>query len=137
MKHKVVKFEDALKELNWKQFFQLCNIFGIRWVEKVDESGQIDLKNIKVRRDFEKLTEELCAKYYGYNRKARRQMDRIIAKIRWGNARYKEAVDKTIGDIYAAGVENLDSVMADMEADMKADMAAEPSEECADAIADM
>ena len=107
MRHTKVKFEEALKDFTFNQFYEVCKIFGVDVIDrnsvkemtkeamaaeedltKVGEN--LDLTKVKFRRDFDNMSEELCKIYHSYNRQNRRKIDSVVAKIVWGNkqARY-------------------------------------------------
>jgi hypothetical protein len=121
-KHQIVKFEEAIKQLEFNQFYELCKIFEIEVVDKKsikemredlvggDSNAATDFSKIKFRRDFDKLSEELIEKYHSYPRQNRRQIDRIIAKIVWANKQARYLTKEKIVDTYTAGVARLDEV---------------------------
>lgn len=137
-----IKFEDAIEQFNFSQFYEICKIFGIDVVDRevynqlaaeARENGtSIDISKIKMRRDFDKMTEELVKYYNALPRRNRRQIDPIIAKIVWGNKRAQKIVSDKITEQYVAGVENLDNVMQELKENNEVvestDMAATASE---------
>lgn len=121
-KYEIVKFENAVGQLEFAQFYQVCKIFGVEVVDKesiakaakatLDTEGQpqLDLGEVKYRRDFDKMTEELIEKYHSFDRRNRRKIDRVVAKIIWGNKQARHITEEQIKQSYAAGVANLDKV---------------------------
>jgi hypothetical protein len=118
-----VKFEDVVKLFNFNQFYEICKIFGIDVVDK-ESFAQImadakeqninpDLSKVKMRRDFDKMEEELVKYYNNLPRRNRRQIDPIIAKIVWGNKKANqiaETLKEGIVSDYNAAVAQLDEV---------------------------
>lgn len=134
MKHTKVKFEDALKEFTFSQFYEVCKIFGVDVVDRnsvkamtketmaaeedLSKVGEnLDLTKVKFRRDFDNMSEELCKVYHSYNRQNRRKIDTIVAKIIWGNKQAKYLSEKRIREQYNAGVEVLNSGEAKLNSD--------------------
>ena len=126
MRHTKVKFEEALKDFTFNQFYEVCKIFGVDVIDrnsvkemtkeamaaeedltKVGEN--LDLTKVKFRRDFDNMSEELCKIYHGYNRQNRRKIDSVVAKIVWGNKQARYLSEKKICEQYNAGVEAINS----------------------------
>ena len=118
-----VKFEDAIKEFNFNQFYEICKIFGIDVVDRnsfdqimadaKEQNINPDLSKVKMRRDFDKMEEELVKYYNSLPRRNRRQIDPIIAKIVWGNKKANqiaETLKENIVSDYNAAVAQLDEV---------------------------
>lgn len=118
-----IKFEDAVKLFNFNQFYEICKIFGIDVVDRksfeqiMDEAKEQninpDLSKVKMRRDFDKMEEELVKYYNNLPRRNRRQIDPIIAKIIWGNKKANqiaETLKENIVSDYNAAVAQLDEV---------------------------
>lgn len=113
-KSKKISFEDAIKEFNFNQFYEICKIFHIDVVDRevfgqlaaeARETGnEIDLSKVKMRRDFDKMTKELIKEYNKLPRRNRRQIDPIIAKIVWGNRQAQKIGNARIVEQYNEGV---------------------------------
>lgn len=135
MKHIKVKFEEALKDFTFSQFYEICKIFGVDVVDRssvrtmtkeamaaeedLSKVGEnLDLTKVKFRRDFDVMSEELCKVYHSYNRQNRRKIDTVVAKIAWGNKQAKYLSEKRIREQYNAGVEALNSGEVDLNPDL-------------------
>lgn len=127
-----VKFEDAIKEFNFSQFYEICKIFGIDVVDREsfaqimneakEQNVNPDLSKVKMRRDFDKMEEELIEYYNSLPRRNRRQIDPIIAKIVWGNKKAKqvaETLKENIVSDYNAAVAQLDEVQEEIKENNK------------------
>jgi benzoyl-CoA reductase/2-hydroxyglutaryl-CoA dehydratase subunit BcrC/BadD/HgdB len=71
------------------------------------------MSKVKMRRDFENMTNELIEVYNKLPRRNRRQIDPIIAKIVWGNKKANqiaETLKESIVSDYNAAVAQLDEV---------------------------
>ena len=119
-KYRNMPFEEAVKEFNFNQFYEVCKIFGVDVVDRTvwnqlaaeaKENGtEIDLTKVKMRRDFDKMTEELVENYKALPRRNRRQIDPIIAKIIWGNRQAKHITENKIKEQYNEGLEILENL---------------------------
>ena len=115
-----IKFEDAVKFFNFTQFYEICKIFNVDVVDKDEfkklaaearEQGTtIDMSKVKMRRDFENMTNELIAVYNNLPRRNRRQIDPIIAKIVWGNKRANEIGTDRIEQVYTTAASQVDNL---------------------------
>lgn len=118
-----IKFEEAVKYFNFTQFYEICKIFDVDVVDKDEfkklaaearEQGTaMDMSKVKMRRDFENMTNELIEVYNNLPRRNRRQIDPIIAKIVWGNKKANqiaETLKESIVSDYNAAVAQLDEV---------------------------
>lgn len=113
-------FEEAVKEFNFSQFYEVCKIFGVDVVDRnvwnqlaaeARENGtEIDLSKVKMRRDFDEMTEELVKNYKSLPRRNRRQIDPIVAKIIWGNRQAKHITENKIMEQYNEGLEMLNNL---------------------------
>lgn len=131
-RYEKVKFEDAVKQFNFNQFYEICKIFHVNVIDKENfsklsdeakaENKQLDLSKVKMRRDFDKMTEELIEAYHSLPRRNRRQIDPIIAKIVWGNKKANKITTDRIVDTYNAGLANLE------DNEVSTETAAAPSE---------
>lgn len=145
MGYKIVPMEEAVKELEFKQFYEVCRIFGVEIVdktahltdvdmEKVTEADMAALANpdigkIKMRRDFENMQNEIVAAYKKLDRRNRRKIDRIMAKLIWGNRTARRIQMEKVKENYEAAARQKDEVMEYIKEDLaKADNAAEASE---------
>ena len=118
-KYRNIPFEEAIKEFNFNQFYEVCKIFGVDVVDRnvwnqlaaeAKENGtEIDLTKVKMRRDFDKMTEEVINSYKSLPRRNRRQIDPIVAKIIWGNRQAKHITENKIMEQYNEGLEMLNS----------------------------
>ena len=136
MRYKKIAFEEAVKEFNFNQFYEVCKIFGVDIVDRVEfdklmeeakENGtDLDVSRVKMRRDFDKMTEELIEVYNSFPRRNRRQIDPIVAKIVWGNKRARNIVNDNLVNTYNAAVAQLPEINSAIE--QSTDMAAEVSE---------
>lgn len=142
------KFEDLIKEFTFEQFYELCKIFNVDIVDResvkkatleaLKNKEKVDLSNVKMRRDFDRMTNELVVSYYGHNRQFRRQADQIIGKVIKANRTAKKLQDEYLVKQYNAGIENIDkaqqihldnlATIENPEGTNSADMAAVPSE---------
>ena len=115
-----LNFTEALKQLEFYQFCQVCNIFGVDIVERnsikemtqlaIEDNKELDLEKTKTRRDFDNMTNELIEKYNKYDRQTRRKFDKIMERVIKGNNRARAIeVDRLTRD-YNEGVKNLDSI---------------------------
>ena len=115
-----LNFAEALKQLEFYQFCQVCNIFGVDIVERnsikemtqlaIEDNKELDLEKTKTRRDFDNMTNELIEKYNKYDRQTRRKFDKIMERVIKGNNRARAIeVDRLTRD-YNEGVKNLDSI---------------------------
>ena len=112
-----IKFEEAVKYFNFTQFYEICKIFDVDVVDKDEfkklaaearEQGTaMDMSKVKMRRDFENMTNELVEVYNKLPRRNRRQIDPIIAKIVWGNKRANDISIEKIEQTYAAAAEQV------------------------------
>lgn len=143
------RFEDLIKEFTFKQFYELCKIFDVDVVDResvkeatleaLKNKEKVDLSNVKMRRDFDNMTDELVKSYYGHNRQFRRQADQIIGKVIKANRTAKKLQNEYLVKQYNAGIENIDkaqqihldnlATIENPECTNSADMAAVPSEE--------
>ena len=115
-----IKFEDAVKHFNFTQFYEICKIFGVDVVDKDEfkklaaearEQGTaMDMSKVKMRRDFDNMTNELIEVYNNLPRRNRRQIDPIIAKIVWGNKRANEIGTDRIEQTYAVAASQVDEL---------------------------
>lgn len=142
------KFEDLIKEFTFEQFYELCKIFNVDIVDResvkeatleaLKNKEKVDLSNVKMRRDFDNMTNELVTSYYGHNRQFRRQADQIIEKVIKANRTAKKLQNEYLVKQYNAGIENIDkaqqihldnlATIENPEGINSADMAAAPSE---------
>lgn len=116
-----IKFEDAIEHFNFTQFYEICKIFGIDVVDREvynqlaaearEKGTSIDISKIKMRRDFDKMTEELIDYYNSLPRRNRRQIDPIVAKIVWGNKRANQIATDRITEQYNAAASQVDEVV--------------------------
>ena len=107
-------------------------------IEALKNKEKVDLSNVKMRRDFDNMTKELAASYYGHNRQFRRQADQIIGKVIKANRTAKKLQNEYLAKQYNAGIENIDkaqqihldnlATIENPEGTNSADMAAVPSE---------
>lgn len=119
-KYKDMPFEEAIKEFNFNQFYEVCKIFGVDVVDRTvwnqlaaearENGTEIDLSKVKMRRDFEVMTEELVKVYKSMPRRNRRKIDPIIAKIVWGNRQARNISEKRIVEQYNEGLGNLNNI---------------------------
>lgn len=136
MKHKIVKFEDAIKEFTFSQFYEICKIFEVEVVDRdsirqatleaTQNKTQVDMSKVKFRRDFDEMGEELCKKYHSYGRENRRKIDRIVAKIVWGNKQADRLAKEKVISQYDEGLAYAEQLP---EFQNNTDMAASPTEE--------
>lgn len=136
MKHNKIKFEDAIKEFTFAQFYEICKIFEVEVadrdsikaaaLEATQNKTKVDMSKVKFRRDFDKMSEELCEKYHSYGRQNRRNIDRIVAKIVWGNKQAHYLANEKVKSQYEEGLKYADQLP---EFKKDTDMAASPSEE--------
>lgn len=94
------KFEDKLKYLSFSQFMEICNIFGVNLIDKAQTAENIDspdyntadmaavASKLRMRHDFDVLTQELIEKYRGFSRPYRRRMDNAMAMIVKSNKKH-------------------------------------------------
>lgn len=142
------KFEDLIKEFTFEQFYELCKIFNVDIVDResvkeatleaLKNKEKVDLGNVKMRRDFDNMTNELVASYYGHNRQFRRQADQIIERVIKANRTAKKLQNEYLVKQYNAGIENIDkaqqihldnlATIENPEGTNSADMAAVPLE---------
>ena len=122
-KYEIVKFEDAVAQLEFSQFYEICKIFGVEVVDRESITAAAkeiaasdkpleasDIGNVKFRRDFDKMTLELVEKYRSFGRPQRRKIDRIVAKIVWGNKQARHLTEEQIKQSYTAGLANIEKV---------------------------
>lgn len=145
MGYKIVPMEEAVKELEFKQFYEVCRIFGVEIVdktahltdvdmEKVTEADMAalanpDISKIKMRRDFENMQNEIVVAYKKLDRRNRRKIDRIMAKLIWGNRTARRIQMEKVKENYEAAARQKDEVMEYIKEDLaKADNVAEASE---------
>jgi hypothetical protein len=122
-KNEKIRFEDAVKFFNFSQFYEICKIFGVDVVDRevfdvmaaeAKEQGKdMDLSKVKMRRDFEVMTNELIAAYNKLPRRNRRQIDPIISKIVWGNKRANQISQDRIVETYNAALANMPNIVND------------------------
>ena len=122
-KNEKIRFEDAVKFFNFSQFYEICKIFGVDVVDReafdvmaaeAKEQGKgMDLSKVKMRRDFEVMTNELIAAYNKLPRHNRRQIDPIISKIVWGNKRANQISQDRIVETYNAALANIPNIVND------------------------
>lgn len=122
MKYPKIKFEQVIKELEFTQFYELCKILEVDVVdrdvfnegmEKAKETNSsLDTAAIKMRRDFDKINEELIEKYNKLNRKTRRQLDPILSKIVWGNRQARKIGIENMKKKWSEAKENVDEVVS-------------------------
>ena len=122
MKYPKIKFEQVIKELEFTQFYELCKILEVDVVdreifnegmEKAKETNSsLDTAAIKMRRDFDKINEELIEKYNKLNRKTRRQLDPILNKIVWGNRQARKIGIENMKKKWSEAKENVDEVVS-------------------------
>lgn len=115
-----IKFEDAVKYFNFTQFYEICKIFNVDVVDKDEfkklaaearEQGvAMDMSKVKMRRDFDNMTNELIEVYNNLPRRNRRQIDPIIAKIVWGNKRANEIGTDRIEQVYTTAASQVDNI---------------------------
>lgn len=114
-----IKFPDAIKELNFKQFIEVCKFFDVRVVDresvKLEDNSPTSVaaaaKNAHARRDFEEMTNELVESYTSLPRERRRKIDRIVDKIVRANRTARKLMREKVEESYAAGAANLDEVL--------------------------
>ena len=135
MRYPKIKFEQVIKELEFTQFYELCKILEVDVVdrkvfdEKMEEAKEnnttLDTAAIKMRRDFDKINEELIEKYNKLNRKTRRQLDPILSKIVWGNRQARKIGIENMKKKWSEAKENVGEVISNISENT--DMAATPS----------
>ena len=113
-------FEEAVKEFNFNQFYEVCKIFNVDVVDRTvwnqlaaearENGTEIDLSKVKMRRDFDKMTEEVVQSYKSLPRRNRRKIDPIVAKIIWGNRQAKHITENKIMEQYNEGLEMLNNL---------------------------
>lgn len=122
MRYPKIEFEQVIKELEFTQFYELCKILEVDVVdrdvfnegmEKAKETNtSLDTAAIKMRRDFDKMIEELIEKYHKLNRKTRRQLDPILSKIVWGNRQARKIGIENMKKKWSEAKENVDEVVS-------------------------
>lgn len=142
------KFEELVKEFTFEQFYELCKIFDVDIVDResvkeatleaLKNKEKVDLSGVKMRRDFDNMTNELVESYYGHNRQFRRQADQIINKVVKANRTAKKLQDEYLVKQYNAGIDNIEkaqqihlenlATIENPEGTNSADMAAAPLE---------
>ena len=142
------KFEELVKEFTFEQFYELCKIFEVDIVDRqsvkeatleaLKNKEKVDLSEVKMRRDFDNMTNELVASYYGHNRQFRRKADQIINKVIKANRTAKKLRNEYLIKQYNAGIDNIKkaqqihlenlATIENPEGTNSADMAAEPLE---------
>lgn len=145
MRYEIVPMEEAVKELEFKQFYEVCRIFGVEVVdksvhltevdkEKVTEADVAalatpDIKKIKMRRDFENMQAEIVANYKKLDRRNRRQIDRIMAKLIWGNRTARRIQMEKVRENAIAAEQNKEQYLSFIKEDLTlANTAAEATE---------
>ena len=145
MRYKIVPMEEAVKELEFKQFYEVCRIFGVEVVDKSVHLTEVDKENvtsadvaalatpdigkIKMRRDFENMQAEIVANYKKLDRRNRRQIDRIMAKLIWGNRTARRIQMEKVREDAIAAEQNKDQYLEFIKEDLAlADTAAEATE---------
>lgn len=134
-----IKFADALKELKFEQFYEVCKIFGVDVVDRgsireialeaTKNQSEIDLSKVKMRRDFDKMTEELIQKYNGYSREYRRKFDGVMKNVIKANRTANKIIENKLIEQHNAGIENLKLFETnEIETEVSTDNAAVPSE---------
>ena len=114
------KFEDLVKEFTFEQFYELCRIFDIDVVDRqsvkeialeaTKNNEKLDFSKVKMRRDFDNMTNELVKAYYGHNRNFRRQADKVIEKVVRANRQAKAIAVSTLEKNYNAAIDKIDEV---------------------------
>lgn len=142
------KFEELIKEFTFDQFYELCKIFGVDIVDResvkeatlkaLKNKEKVDLSQVKMRRDFDNMTNELVDSYYGHNREFRRKADQIIGKVIQANRTAAKLQNEHLVKQYKAGVDSIEKAQQihlenlaseqNLNNNLSADMAAEPSE---------
>lgn len=125
MKYQKVDFSEAVKEFELHQFIQFCEFFGVDVIEResvktalaaVGQDNEKDavkeaFSGAKARRDFEQMSEELVEKYKAAGRPMRRKIDRIVAKICWGNRQARKIQRDRLVEQQRAAIEQKNSVI--------------------------
>lgn len=114
------KFEDLVKEFTFEQFYELCRIFDIDVVDRqsvkeialeaTKNNEKLDFSKVKMRRDFDNMTNELVKAYYSNNRNFRRQADKVIEKVVRANRQAKAIAVSTLEKKYNAAIDKIDEV---------------------------
>jgi hypothetical protein len=137
--------EEAVKELEFKQFYEVCRIFGVEVVDKSVHLTEVDkekateadvaalatpdIGKIKMRRDFENMQAEIVANYKKLDRRNRRQIDRIMAKLIWGNRTARRIQMEKVREDAIAAEQNKEQYLSFIKEDLTlANTAAEATE---------
>lgn len=139
-------FKDLLGEFSFDQFYELCRIFEIDMVDRqsvrdialeATKSGEkMDFSQVKMRRDFDVMADELVAAYNKQNRAMRRKIDKIIETVVRANRQARTMQQKTLSEQYNAAIDKIEEVQQlhnstinnTEENSTSADMAAEATE---------
>lgn len=94
-----IRLEEGLRELEFNQFLQVANFFGISLVDKtqsspIAEDGSVDTSKVKMRRDFYNIADEIVDVYKNLPRHTRRSIDRIFSKIIRANRSARKIINK-------------------------------------------
>lgn len=105
---------DGLGELEFYQFLQVANFFGINVIDKTEsksEDGSIDPTKVKTRRDFDVMAEEIKQAYLKLSRHSRRSIDRIFTKIILANRKARKIIHEGQVKAYTAAAAQTDEVI--------------------------
>lgn len=105
---------DGLQELEFYQFLQVANFFGINIIDKSEselENGSIDPTKVKTRRDFDAISEEIKQAYLKLSRHSRRSIDRIFTKIILANRKARNLIREGEIKAYNAAAAQTDEVI--------------------------
>lgn len=105
---------DGLQELEFYQFLQVANFFGVNIIDKTEtksEDGSIDPTKVKTRRDFDVMSEEIKQAYLKLSRHSRRSIDRIFTKIVLANRKARNLIREGEIKAYNAAAAQTDEVI--------------------------
>lgn len=105
---------DGLNELEFYQFLQVANFFGVNVIDKSAtkaEDGSIDPTKTKTRRDFDAMSEEIKQAYLKLSRHSRRSIDRIFTKIILANRKARKIIHEGEVKAYTAAAAQTDEVI--------------------------
>lgn len=94
-----IRLDEGLRELEFNQFLQVANFFGISLVDKTEsspiaEDGSVDTSKVKMRRDFDFIANEIIDAYRNLPRHTRRSIDRIFSKIIRANRSARKIINE-------------------------------------------
>lgn len=105
---------DGLNELEFYQFLQVANFFGVNVIDKSAtkaEDGSIDPTKTKTRRDFDAMSEEIKQAYLKLSRHFRRSIDRIFTKIILANRKARKIIHEGEVKAYTAAAAQTNEVI--------------------------